>query len=147
MYIARQLSFKGVQFRIQEAPLVKGFKKMYNECVELWMDAREMFEKAAELISVDNTRKTKIFSQFWSAHQRFFRYLCIAAKVKETVKLTHEALANGHCVVIGLQSTGEAGTLDLMEKEGELSDFVSTVKGTVSILRHFFMEILNYILT
>lgn len=134
MYIARQLSFKGVQFRIQEAPLEKGFKKMYNECVKLWMDAREMFEKAAELTSADNTRKTKIFSQFWSAHQRFFRYLCIAAKVKETIKLTREALANGHCVVIGLQSTGEAGTLDLIEKDGELSEFVSTVKGTVSIL-------------
>lgn len=36
----------------------------------------------------------------------------------------------GKCVVIGLQSTGEARTLEQLERDdGELSDFVSTAKG------------------
>ena len=35
----------------------------------------------------------------------------------------------GKCVVIGMQSTGEARTLEQLEKdEGELTDFVSTSK-------------------
>jgi len=32
-------------------------------------------------------RKKIMWSQFWSAHQRFFKYLCIAAKVKHAVEL------------------------------------------------------------
>ena len=35
----------------------------------------------------------------------------------------------GKCVVIGMQSTGEARTLEQLERdEGELTDFVSTSK-------------------
>lgn len=45
---------------------------------------------------------------FWSAHQRFFRSLCIASKVDKAVSLAKSALKDGHCCVIGLQSTGEA---------------------------------------
>jgi hypothetical protein len=33
----------------------------------------------------------------------------------------------GKCVVIGLQSTGEANTLDALD-DGEINDFVSTAK-------------------
>ena len=32
------------------------------------------------------------------------------------------------CVVIGLQSTGEARTLEALDELGELNDFVSTAK-------------------
>jgi hypothetical protein len=40
-----------------------------------------------------------------------------------------EAVKCGKCVVIGLQSTGEARTLEQLERDdGELSDFVSTAK-------------------
>lgn len=35
MYIARQLSFHGVSFRIDEVPLTKDFCKVYDEAVEL----------------------------------------------------------------------------------------------------------------
>jgi hypothetical protein len=35
MYIARQLSFKGVSFKIEEIPIDKEFVKMYNEAVQL----------------------------------------------------------------------------------------------------------------
>ena len=45
----------------------------------------------------------------------------------------------GKCIVIGLQSTGEARTLEQVEKEEELSDFVSTSKGVLQSLveKHF----------
>ena len=35
MYIARQLSFHGVTFRIEEIPLEKDFEKVYNLAVEM----------------------------------------------------------------------------------------------------------------
>lgn len=43
-------------------------------------------------------------------------------------------LSTGKCVVIGLQSTGEARTLEQLERDdGELTDFVSTAKGNMKI--------------
>lgn len=35
MYIARQLSFHGVTFKIEEVPLTKDFQRVYDESVEL----------------------------------------------------------------------------------------------------------------
>ena len=55
--------------------------------------------------------------------------MCIAAKVPEVIQLTTKALEAGKCVVIGLQSTGEARTLEQLERnDGELNGFISTAK-------------------
>lgn len=45
------------------------------------------------------------------------------------VRLARKGVAEGKCVVIGLQSTGEARTLEQLEQNnGELSGFISTAK-------------------
>lgn len=45
------------------------------------------------------------------------------------MRIAKEALAEGKCVVIGLQSTGEARTADVIAERGEeLDDFVSGPK-------------------
>ncbi|XP_011684968.1 PREDICTED: protein strawberry notch isoform X3 [Wasmannia auropunctata] len=140
MYIARQLSFHGVAFKIEEVPLSKDFTKVYDHSVRLWVEAMQRFQEAAELIDAENRMKKTMWGQFWSAHQRFFKYLCIAAKVKHAVSVAREAVKCGKCVVIGLQSTGEARTLEQLERDdGELSDFVSTAKGVLQTLveKHF----------
>lgn len=164
-----------------------------------WMEARSMFQKAADLIQAEHRLRKSMWGQFWSAHQRFFKYLCISAKVFHCVALAREAVKAGkvrsfgvlvkllelswcsishqgiivlfsvnswkhhtpkwvicagkkylliclvwnfgnvfyfnefafclQCVVIGLQSTGEARTLEQVEEMGgELNDFVSTAK-------------------
>lgn len=70
-----------------------------------------------------------MWAQFWSAHQRFFKYLCISAKVGHAVQLAKKSIEDGKCVVIGLQSTGEARTLDVVEREGgDLNELISTAK-------------------
>lgn len=70
-----------------------------------------------------------MWAQFWSAHQRFFKYLCISAKVGYAVQLAKKSIEDGKCVIIGLQSTGEARTLDVVERGGgDLTEFVSTAK-------------------
>lgn len=140
MYIARQLSFHGVAFKIEEVPLSKEFTKVYDTSVRLWVEAMQKFQEAAELIDAENRMKKTMWGQFWSSHQRFFKYLCIAAKVKHAVAVAREAVKCGKCVVIGLQSTGEARTLEQLERDdGELSDFVSTAKGVLQTLveKHF----------
>uniref|UniRef100_A0A8C4GYE9 Protein strawberry notch homolog 1 n=1 Tax=Dicentrarchus labrax TaxID=13489 RepID=A0A8C4GYE9_DICLA len=140
MYIARQLSFTGVTFKIEEVPLTQKYINMYNKSVRLWVSAREKFQQAANLMDAEQRMKKSMWGQFWSAHQRFFKYLCIASKVRRVVQLAREEVQNGKCVVIGLQSTGEARTLEALEEGGgELNDFVSTAKGVLQSLieKHF----------
>uniref|UniRef100_A0A3Q2P2F5 Protein strawberry notch homolog 1 n=1 Tax=Fundulus heteroclitus TaxID=8078 RepID=A0A3Q2P2F5_FUNHE len=140
MYIARQLSFTGVTFKIEEVSLTQKYIHMYNKSVRLWVSAREKFQQAANLMEAEQRMKKSMWGQFWSAHQRFFKYLCIASKVRRVVQLAREEVQNGKCVVIGLQSTGEARTLEALEEGGgELNDFVSTAKGVLQSLieKHF----------
>ena len=139
MYIARQLSFKDVTFKIEEVPLSRDFIKVYDDSVKLWVQLLQSFTEAAELVNAEQRMRKTMWAQFWSAHQRFFKYLCIAAKVRHAVKVASDAVKCGKCVVIGLQSTGEARTLEQIENEGELSDFVSTAKGVLQTLveKHF----------
>lgn len=129
MYMARQLSFKGVQFRIEHVPLSREFIRVYNCCCRLWVSAKTKFEKALDLMGAEAPVSKAIWTQFWAAHQRFFKYLCIASKVKFAVAFVKEALRCNKSVVIGLQSTGEARTMEQLEENGgELNDFVSTAK-------------------
>lgn len=60
-----------------------------------WVTARERFSKAAELMDAEQRMKKSMWGQFWSAHQRFFKYLCISAKVQHCVELAREAVKNG----------------------------------------------------
>jgi hypothetical protein len=60
------------------------------------MEARGMFQKAADLIDPGgSTGRKNMWGQFWSAHQRFFKYLCISAKVNHCVMLAREAIKCG----------------------------------------------------
>ncbi|XP_011404218.2 PREDICTED: protein strawberry notch homolog 1-like isoform X2 [Amphimedon queenslandica] len=140
LYIARQLSFTGVSFSVEEVSLSKKFIDMYDKAVAFWVEARQMFKDAADLLDYDGRNLKTMWGQFWAAHQRFFKYLCIAAKVPSVIDLAMQSLKDGKCVVIGLQSTGEARTLEqLGQSHGELDGFVSTAKGVLESLikRHF----------
>lgn len=60
------------------------------------------------------------------------------------MRLARDAVKTNRCVVIGLQSTGEARTLEQLERDdGELSDFVSTAKGVFSCLVSHFLVALD----
>ncbi|XP_004688987.1 PREDICTED: protein strawberry notch homolog 2 isoform X2 [Condylura cristata] len=138
MYIARQLSFSGVTFRIEEIPLAPDFERIYNRAALLWAEALGVFQQAADWIGLESRKS--LWGQFWSAHQRFFKYLCVAAKVQRLVELARQELARDKCVVIGLQSTGEARTREVLdEKDGQLDCFVSAAEGVFLSLiqKHF----------
>ena len=139
MYIARQLAFAGVTFRIDEVELAPELKSIYNRSVDFWVELLQKFHEAADLIDAEKKMKKTMWGQFWSAHQRFFKYLCIASKVKHVCQVAEDMQRMGKCVVIGLQSTGEARTIEALEREDELTDFVSTAKGVLTSLveKHF----------
>uniref|UniRef100_A0A672Z558 Protein strawberry notch homolog 2 n=1 Tax=Sphaeramia orbicularis TaxID=375764 RepID=A0A672Z558_9TELE len=127
MYIARQLSFSGVSFRIEEIGLDSDFKLVYNKAAKLWAEALQVFMRAADELGL--VSRKSLWGQFWSSHQRFFKYLCIAAKVRCLVELAQKELGAGKCIVIGLQSTGESRTREVLdENDGHLDRFVSAAE-------------------
>jgi len=67
-----------------------------------WQDMREMFQEAADLVGAQHKLRKSMWGQFWSAHQRFFKYLCISAKVPHCVNIAREAIRNGK-VGVGCQ--------------------------------------------
>ena len=88
-----------------------------------------MFEAASECLFYKKEDLKTMWALFWSAHQRFFKCMCIAAKVPETIGVAKRPLEDGKCVVIGLQSTGEAFMMkELEDSNGCLDGFVSTAK-------------------
>lgn len=62
-----------------------------------------MFTQAADLLGM--VSKKPLWGQFWSSHQRFFKYLCIASKVRCLVELAKKELEAGK-VKITLHHTG-----------------------------------------
>ena len=55
---------------------------IYNRSVEYWVELLQNFPEAADLIDAEKKMRKTMWGQFWSAHQRFFKYLCIASKVR-----------------------------------------------------------------
>lgn len=58
-----------------------------------WAEALALFMQAADELCM-SSRKS-LWGQFWSSHQRFFKYLCIAAKVRCLVELAKKELKAG----------------------------------------------------
>ena len=72
---------------------------------------------------IKNHPSGRVFTHFWGCHQRFFRQLCMAVKVPEVVKIAQQALLANKCVVIGLQTTGEARLNDAVKGGADLEEF------------------------
>ena len=103
MYLSRALSYKDATFETIEVQLSPEQCRLYDRCAQFWQAMQECFESAIERVNEMDGWKAPphAMSQFWGAHQRFFKQLLMAMKVPSVVQLAREG-AEGKCVVIGL---------------------------------------------
>ncbi|KAK4398778.1 protein FORGETTER 1 [Sesamum angolense] len=126
MYVCRTLSYKGAEFEDVEVPLEDNMMDMYGKAAEFWAELRVELLSASMFLANEKPNSSQLWRLYWANHQRFFRHMCMSAKVPAVVRLSKQALVEDKCVVIGLQSTGEARTEEAVTKYGvELDDFVS----------------------
>nr|XP_043628033.1 protein FORGETTER 1 isoform X2 [Erigeron canadensis] len=126
MYVCRTLSYKGAEFEVIEVPLEAKMTEIYIKAAEFWAELRVELLSASAFLGDDKPSSSQLWRLYWASHQRFFRHVCMSAKVPAVVRLAKQALMDNKCVVIGLQSTGEARTEDAVTKYGiELEDFIS----------------------
>eukprot|EP00798_Chlamydomonas_sp_ICE-L_P014789 gene14789-20839_t len=123
-YLARTLSNEGATFEQKVINVDDFVKETYNKAVDLWIDVRARTMKLAGTGQyTDDEGENKlavVLGQYWGAHLRCFKQLCTASKVPAIAQMCLEELAAGNCVVIGLQSTGEARTTAYMNVNGGL---------------------------
>ncbi|KAI3997045.1 hypothetical protein MKX01_021321 [Papaver californicum] len=126
MYVCRTLSYKGSEFEVVEAQLDVEMMDLYKKTAEFWAELRVELLSASAVLCDEKPNSSQLWRLYWASHQRFFRHICMSAKVPAVVRLAKQALLENKCVVIGLQSTGEARTEEAVTKYGsEMEDFVS----------------------
>ncbi|KAG7374783.1 RNA methylase [Nitzschia inconspicua] len=117
-FLARTLSWEGAEFETIEVELDRRQQLVYNNCVAFFVQCKHEIDEAFRTFGDvwPGPYKSQIWRTYWAAHQRFFKELAICAKVpfiaKDALKQINE---HGRCVVIGLQSTGDAGMQSLLD--------------------------------
>ncbi|KAL7444868.1 hypothetical protein ACHAXM_009693 [Skeletonema potamos] len=107
LFLARTLSWEGADFHTVEVRLCEKQVASYDGAVKWWFKVKDEIESALRMLNIPSPKM--IWRLFFAAQQRFYKEMCICAKVDEVVAQAKKYLDNDHSVVIGLQSTGEAG--------------------------------------
>ena len=116
LYIARSLSFEGVEYEIVEHALTDRQREVYDR----WADAFQIIHtnieaamQATNLVSIEGksnngARRSAVISRFEGLKQRFFSHMLTGMKTPTMCKAIQADLDAGHSAVIQLVSTGEA---------------------------------------
>lgn len=119
LYLARSLSYEGVEYEMLVHDLTPPQVEIYDRYADAFQIIHNNLEKALEAVGItskDGTlnaqAKSAARSAFESNKQRFFNHLITAMKCPSVIKSIEANLEAGHSAVIQVVSTSEA----LMER-------------------------------
>jgi hypothetical protein len=114
LYLARSLSFEGVECEPLEVELTPTQENIYDSYAEVFQIIHSNLHKALEACNVVGSKHTynraakmSAISQFESHKQRFFDHLLTGMKCPTLIKAIEADLAQGYAVVVQLVSTNE----------------------------------------
>jgi predicted RNA methylase len=114
LYLARSLSFEGVEYESLEIELTPTQENTYNRYAEAFQIIHAHLDQALEACNISATRhifnraaKMSAYSQFESHKQRFFNHLLTGMKCPALIKAIEQDMAQGNAVVIQVVSTNE----------------------------------------
>ena len=113
LYLARSLSFEGVEYQTLEIELTPRQERSYNSYSDAFQVIHNNLEKALEACNISGAKtynraaKMSANSQFESHKQRFFNHLLTGMKCPTLIKAIEQDLAQGLAVVIQIVSTNE----------------------------------------
>ena len=141
VFLARTLSWDGAEFQTLEVNLTKDQISMYDAAVAWWNHAKGQLQMA-----IDKVGSPKLLWRvYWSAHQRFFKELCICAKIDEVARQAKEYLNQNCSIVIGLQATGESGMEAALEELAQ--DLVKSERKTAGGIDYEQMQLSGLVST
>ena len=113
LYLARSLSFDGVEYDTLEIELTKTQERIYNSYADAFQIIHNNLYKALEACNITGAKtynraaKMSAMSQFESHKQRFFNHLLTGMKCPMLIKAIEQDIALGLAVVIQIVSTNE----------------------------------------
>ena len=112
LYLARSVSYDGVDYRTLVHDLSPEQAAIYDRCAEAWQVVLRNLQAALEVTKADKCGRARAaaYSQFWGAHQRFFLHLLVAMSAPSLVRDMESRLDSGESCVVQLVSTMEAAT-------------------------------------
>ncbi|MFL0415523.1 strawberry notch-like NTP hydrolase domain-containing protein [Sphingomonas sp. 179-A 2A2 NHS] len=117
LYVARALSFAGVEYEILRHELTPAQIAIYDTYADAWAIIHQNMERALELTSVvdglesttlNSGAKASARSRFESTKQRFFGQVLLSMKLPTVIAAVQDHLANGQSVVLQLVTTAES---------------------------------------
>lgn len=124
-YIARQLDFKGVQYKKLEHKLTENQTEVYNTLAEAWQLVLRNIGAALAITGGDKNAfaKRNAKGQFWGAHQRFFNQVITSMQMPTIIADAKAEIAEGNAVIFQLVNTNAASLeRGIAEREAEGSD-------------------------
>jgi hypothetical protein len=112
LYLARSVSYDGVDYRTLVHDLAPHQAQTYDRCAEAWQVVLRNLQAALEVTKADKCGRARAaaYSQFWGAHQRFFLHLLVAMSAPSLIRDMEDRLGAGESCVVQLVSTMEAAT-------------------------------------
>ncbi|MFW9261314.1 strawberry notch-like NTP hydrolase domain-containing protein [Nostoc sp. CALU 546] len=113
LYLARSLSFEGVEYQTLYIDLTPRQERSYNSYSDAFQVIHNNLEKALEACNITGDKtynraaKMSAMSQFESHKQRFFNHLLTGMKCPTLIKAIEQDLVHGLAVVIQIVSTNE----------------------------------------
>ncbi|MER8886434.1 strawberry notch family protein [Mesorhizobium sp. M0678] len=119
LYVARSLSYEGVEYDLLEHELSDEQTRIYNAYADAFQvihnnltAALEAANITSETSTLNRNAKSAARSAFESTKQRFFSHLITSMMTPTLIGAIEQDLADGHSAVVQIVSTGEA----LMER-------------------------------
>ena len=137
-YIARNLSYDGVDYDRVEHVLTTDQRHIYDKMAEAWQLVLQHFDAALEATGATEDGATKngqakaaARSAFWGAHQRFFNQIITSMQMPSVIRGVETDLKEGRQAVLQLVNTMEAAQERALAKaraagEGDLEDLDMT---------------------
>ena len=112
LYLARSVSYDGVDYRTLVHDLAPHQARTYDRCARAWQVVLQNIQSALEVTKADKCGRARAaaYSQFWGAHQRFFLHVLVAMSAPSLIRDMEARLASGESCVVQLVSTMEAAT-------------------------------------
>ena len=112
LYLARSVSYDGVDYRTLVHDLEDHQAQTYDRCAQAWQVVLRNIQDALEVTKADKCGRARAaaYSQFWGAHQRFFLHVLVAMSAPSLIRDMEARLAAGESCVVQLVSTMEAAT-------------------------------------
>ncbi|CAJ1959811.1 unnamed protein product [Cylindrotheca closterium] len=140
-FMARTLSWDGAEFETFRISLDPEQQRVYDLCVNWWIDVKRELQEICDSPHMRaNPPGRTLWGTFWSAHQRFFKELTICCKIPQLAKDAKKMVAQGNCVIFGLQTTGDASMQNILANGGHLQEFSTLISSAQNIMSNFLMS-------